>query len=302
MQAETIRINLPKPSYIETNGITLHVMHAGVKDGDPVLMLHGFPEFWYAWHDYIQPLAEAGYRVVIPDQRGYNLSDKPKGIDAYRTDILVADIIGLMDALGHDRVRLVGHDWGAVVAWYLAMWYPERVAQLVIANVPHPNVFKQALRTNPKQMFKSWYAGFFQLPGVPELVGRANDWQIFANVIRDIPGMNEREVKMYQQAWAQPGAMTAMINWYRALAQRDSQPPVQTDGRVKPPTLMVWGKQDFALSHEMAQPSIDMCDNGHLIFFDDANHFVQHEKSNEVRDLMLAFFGNGLEGVHGVEV
>jgi epoxide hydrolase 4 len=302
MQAETIRMNLPRPSYIDTNGIQLHVMQAGIQDGDPILMLHGFPEFWYAWHDYITPLAEAGYRLILPDQRGYNLSDKPKGVDAYRTDILVADMIGLMDTLGHAQFRLVGHDWGAVVAWYMAMWYPERISQLVIANVPHPEVFKQALRTNPKQMFKSWYAGFFQIPGVPEMISSANDYQLFANIIRDIPGMNEREVKLYQQAWSQDGAITAMINWYRAMAQRETQPPVKTNERVKPPTLMVWGKEDLALSHEMAQPSIDMCDDGQLILFDDANHFVQHEKSNEVRDLMLTFFSKGLTGLQDVTI
>jgi epoxide hydrolase 4 len=297
VQTETIRVNVPKPSYIETNGIKLHVMQAGVSDGPPVIMLHGFPEFWYSWHDYFTPLAEAGYRVIVPDQRGYNLSDKPKGIGEYTVDKLVADIIGLMDALDHPQVRLVGHDWGAIVAWYLAMWYPERVQQLVIANVPHPKVFKQFLRSSPKQVLKSWYAAVFQLPLLPELVNQANNWYIFSQVMGDIPGMTEREIRLYQQAWSQPGAFTAMLNWYRAFSQRKYTAPVKTDRRVRVPMLMLWGKQDFALSHEMAQPSCDMCDESHLIFFEDANHFVQHEKSEEIRELLLAYFNGGLAAV-----
>jgi pimeloyl-ACP methyl ester carboxylesterase len=296
MQTETILVNIPKPAYIDTNGIKLHVMQAGDKNSAPVLMLHGFPEFWYAWHDYITPLSEAGYRVILPDQRGYNLSDKPEGSAAYRTDILVDDMIGLMDALGHEQVRLVGHDWGAIVAWYLAMWYPERIEQLVIANVPHPKVFKNFLKNSPKQMLKSWYAGMFQIPVLPEMAARANNWQLFANVMREVPGITEREVRLYQQAWSQPGAMTAMINWYRAMVRHETQAP--TDNiRITVPTLMLWGQQDFALSYEMAIPSIKMCDNGYLIPFPDANHFVQHEKSEEVTNILINYFSEGLAAV-----
>ncbi|MEO0561691.1 MAG: alpha/beta hydrolase [Chloroflexota bacterium] len=297
MKAETVRVNIPIPSFVDTNGVRLHIITAGDKDGAPVLMLHGFPEFWYAWHDYITPLAEAGYRVLVPDQRGYNLSDKPKGLDAYRVDVLVADMIGLLDALDHEKVHLVGHDWGAVIAWYMAIWHPERIEQLTIANVPHPTVFEAFIRSDVSQMLKSWYAGSFQIPVLPELAIRANNWQVFSGVLADTPGITEREVKLYQQAWAQPGAMTAMLNWYRAVAQRETLPPVEADGRVRVPTLIVWGKQDPALSNKMVQPSMDMCDDGHIAWFEDSGHFVQHEKSSEVRDLLLKYFDGGLDAV-----
>jgi pimeloyl-ACP methyl ester carboxylesterase len=132
-------------STIETNGIQLHVVQAGPKSGVPVVLLHGFPEFWYGWRKQIPALVEAGCRVIVPDQRGYNLSDKPKGIKSYGVFTLVDDIIGLIDALGYEKVNLVGHDWGAVVAWTLAIKYPERLQRLSIMNVPHPAVMKRFL-------------------------------------------------------------------------------------------------------------------------------------------------------------
>src|SRR5512138_809597 len=151
-------------STIKTNGIQLHVVQAGPKNGIPVLLLHGFPEFWYGWRKQIPALAEAGCRVIVPDQRGYNLSDRPKGIRAYRVDELVADVVGLIDALEYERVNVVGHDWGALVAWMLAIRHPERLHRLGIVNVPHPAVIRHFLRRDPEQMMRSWYAAFFQLP------------------------------------------------------------------------------------------------------------------------------------------
>lgn len=278
-------------TFIETNGIKLHVIMAGPKDSPPVILLHGFPEFWYGWRKQIPVLAEAGFRVVVPDQRGYNLSDKPKGIKANRLDILVADVLGLIDALGYDKVRLIGHDWGAIVAWALAIWHPERLLKLGIMNVPHPSVMmKSLLKGDREQLRRSWYVFAFQIPWLPEFFLRRNDWRNAVRVLRGsakIHTFKNEDIAEYKKSWSQPGAMTAMINWYRAIVRH--RPKMPKDPRVTVPTLMLWGKQDVALSHRMAQPSIDYCDDGKLVSFEDATHWVQHDAANEVNHLLLEF-------------
>ena len=153
---------------IATNGITLHAVTAGPEDGPLVLLLHGFPEFWYGWRRQIPALAAAGFRVLAPDQRGYNLSDKPRELSAYRLDALAADALGLIDAAGRERAFVVGHDWGAMVAWWLALVAPQRVERLAILNVPHPYVFRRHLMNDAEQQKRSIYAGFFQLPWLPQ--------------------------------------------------------------------------------------------------------------------------------------
>src|SRR5215213_5592847 len=163
-------------STIRTNGIRLHVVQAGPKSGTPVLLLHGFPEFWYGWKKQIPALVDAGCRVIVPDQRGYNLSDKPKGIKNYRVDEMVKDIVGLIDALDYEKVNLVGHDWGAGVAWMLAHQHPERLHRLSIMNVPHPLVMRRFVQRDFEQMRRSWYIFFFQLPWLPEAGMRADNW------------------------------------------------------------------------------------------------------------------------------
>lgn len=278
-------------TFIETNGIKLHVIMAGPKDSPPVILLHGFPEFWYGWRKQIPVLAEAGFRVVVPDQRGYNLSDKPKGIKANRLDILVADVLGLIDALGYDKVRLIGHDWGAIVAWALAIWHPERLLKLGILNVPHPSVMtKSLLKGDREQLRRSWYVFAFQIPWLPEFFLRRNDWRNAVRVLRGsakIHTFKNEDIAEYKKSWSQPGAMTAMINWYRAVVRH--RPKMPKDPRVTVPTLMLWGKQDVALSHRMAQPSIDYCDDGKLVSFEDATHWVQHDAADEVNHLLLEF-------------
>ena len=275
---------------IETNGIKLHVVMAGPKDGQPVFLLHGFPEFWYGWRNQIPALAEAGYRVIIPDQRGYNLSDKPQGIRAYAIDKLVDDIIGLVDAFGYDKVHLIGHDWGGLVAWALAIWHPERLRKLGILNVPHPDAIIRFLRRgDPEQLRRSWYFFTFQIPWLPEYLLRNNDWRRMVLALRGsgkIHTFTNEDITEYKKAWSQPGAITAMLNWYRAARYL---PSLLKETRVKIPTLLIWGMQDKALSHRMARPSIDYCKDGKLVFFEDATHWVQHDEAEAVNQLMLEF-------------
>ena len=169
--------------YIETNGIRLHVVQDGPKDGPLVILLHGFPEFWYGWRQQIPFLVSAGYQVWAPDQRGYNLSDKPDGIAAYSIKVLAADVVGLIDASGRKQVFLIGHDWGAAVAWTVANKYPERLLKMVILNVPHPAVMIKFLRRSFAQLRKSWYMFFFQLPWLPENLSRFRNWNATTQVL-----------------------------------------------------------------------------------------------------------------------
>lgn len=277
-------------SHIETNGIKLHVVQAGPKSGVPVVLLHGFPEFWYGWRNQIPALVEAGCRVIVPDQRGYNLSDKPKGVKNYDVRTLVQDIIGLIDALGYEKVNLVGHDWGAVVAWTLAILHPERLHKLGIMNVPHPAVMRRFLTRDFEQMRRSWYVFFFQLPWMPERFMSADDWRGAVSALRGsgkIHAFTKEDIAKYKEAWSQPGAMTSMLNWYRALIRH--MPKLPKEPRVKVRTLMMWGMKDFALSHRMARPSMDYVDEGNLIFFPEATHWVQHDEAEAVNHYLIDF-------------
>ena len=277
-------------SHIKTNGIKLHVVQAGPQSGVPVILLHGFPEFWYGWRNQIPALVEEGCRVIVPDQRGYNLSDKPKGAKNYDVSTLVDDIIGLIDALGYEKVNLVGHDWGAVVAWTLAIKYPERLHKLSIMNVPHPTVMRRFLTRDLEQIRRSWYVFFFQLPWFPERFMSTENWRGAVGALRGsgkIHSFTNDDIEKYKEAWSQPGAITSMINWYRAAIRHT--PKLPKEPRVKVQTLMMWGMKDFALSHRMARPSMDYVDEGNLIFFPEATHWVQHDAAEEVNHYLIDF-------------
>ena len=284
--------------FVNTNGIRLHVAVAGPADGPPVVLLHGFPEFWYGWRHQIEPLAAAGYRVIAPDQRGYNLSGKPRGVENYRVATLATDVTGLLDALGYRQVCLAGHDWGAAVAWETAIRYPERVRRLAILNVPHPDVMSRFLLSNREQFRKSWYIYFFQLPWIPEAVLRANDWAPAVQMLTQsgTPGsFSPQDIEQYRRAWWRKDAMTSMLNWYRAAFRGALRGPLNPQKvaarRVYVPALILWGKNDIALSYQMAQPSLDLCTEGRLVTFEHATHWVQHDEAKAVSQALISFFG-----------
>jgi epoxide hydrolase 4 len=274
-----------------TNGVRLHCAVAGPEDGPLVVTLHGFPEFWRGMAGTMVALAKAGFRVIAPDQRGYHLSEKPRDIDAYRIETLAADAVGLIRAFGRDSASVVGHDWGAGVAWWMALAHPEVVERLVVINVPHPSVFAKEVRTNPRQTAKSWYIFAIQPRGVAEAlafnsVSRRRLVHMLAGTAN--PGSwSEDYQQQLLEAWAQPGAATGMLNWYRASVQR--RPERLADKRVHVPTLIIWGRKDVALSETMVAPSAALCDDVRVEFLDEATHWVLHDEPERTAEFILDF-------------
>lgn len=272
------------------NGLSFHYVEAGDPMGKPVILLHGFPEFWYGWRHQIPVLAEAGYRVIALDQRGYNLSAKPKEVAAYATSQLAADVVALMDHIGAEKVCLAGHDWGASVAWSVATNYPQRLNKLAILNVPHSRVMARHLRKDFRQMTKSWYIFFFQIPWLPEFLLGLGDNARLAKAFRKSghkDTFSDTDMAEYRQAWRQPGALTAMLNWYRAIFRGGRRIAKE---KIKVPTLIIWGEQDIALRVELAHESLEFCEDGRLEFIPEATHWVQQDAPDKVNKLLLNFF------------
>lgn len=276
--------------FVPTNGQHLHVVQHGPLTGPLVILLHGFPEFWYGWRHQIEALAAAGYRVWVPDQRGYNRSSKPHRIRDYRLPALAADIVGLMAAAGREQALIIGHDWGAAVTWWLATYYPQHVVRAVVLNVPHPAVLTCALRHTPQQVRRSWYLFFFQLPWLPEWLLRRRNYQLLRRALQGTSRagtFSADDIAAYQKAWAQPGALRGMLNWYRAgryAAWSGPQPPP-----VTVPMCIIWGQQDAFLLSSLARQSLAYCTLGELHYLPEVSHWVQHEAANRVNQLLLEF-------------
>ena len=280
-----------REGYAEVGDVRLHYVEAG--DGPLIVLLHGFPEFWFGWRLQITPLAAAGFRVVAPDLRGYNLSSKPAGLAAYTADQLAADVRGLIRELGAESALLVGHDWGGTVAWATAMNHPEVVDRLAILNAAHPRRLNQGLR-NPRQLLRSWYFFYFQPPGLPERRVRRRHWRFFRHFLRDAhPAYTPEEIDRYVEAWSQPGAATAMINYYRAAVR----PPKGAKAELRPisaPTLVIWGQRDRYLGPKLAEPDRDDVPGlDRVERLPDASHWVHHDEPERVTQLLIDFFAPG---------
>lgn len=274
----------------DLRGLRLHVVEGGPPDGPPVLLLHGFPEFWWGWRRQLPALAAAGYRVVAPDLPGYNLSDKPKGLGPYGLDRLSDVVRGLIDRLEVTSLPVIGHDWGGVVAWWSALRFPERIARLAVLNAPHPAVFRHALRRDPEQRRRSRYIVYFQLPWLPERRLRQSDYRPFRSIFRRTsrPGtFDESELAAYAAAAARPGALTAMLNWYRAALWRPPRRPAHA--QVEPPVRILWGAEDLALGRSLVEPSAARCRAAGIHWIESAGHWVQHEAAAEVNRSLLDF-------------
>jgi pimeloyl-ACP methyl ester carboxylesterase len=283
--------------YADLQGVRLHYVEAG--SGPLVILLHGFPDFWYTWRHQISPLVQAGFHVVAPDMRGYNLSAKPAGIGAYRLSHLCRDVERLIQRFGVERAHIVGHDWGAAVAWSFAMASPARLDRLAILNVPHPVRFMQGLKTL-RQARKSWYVFFFQLPWLPEAAIRAGDYASLRRLLRTDPlrpgAFTAADIERHVQAVAQPGALTCMINYYRALMWAlGRQSPVRQEAtwrRIDAPALVLWGDHDRYLGVELAEPPPDLVPHARVEHFPDASHWLQHDKPDEVSERLVRFLSS----------
>ncbi len=274
---------------IDVGEVRLHCVFAGDERAPLVVLLHGFPELWCAWRRQIMALADAGFRVVAPDLRGYNLSDKPSHVGAYSIGHLARDVDGLVRACGRERAHVVGHDWGGGVAWMFAMLYPERLARLAILNSPHPLKMLRGLR-RPKQLVKSWYMFFFQLPWIPEAMMRANGFAMLLGPLRNEPlvsgAFDEDDLAVYAASYAQPGALHAMTNYYRAMMRGGGGAKIR---RIEAPVLILWGEQDPHFDKDLATPDPKMVPDLRIEFFADASHWIQHERPAHVNASLIEF-------------
>jgi len=291
--ASVLEFPSAESTYREVNGVELHAVAAGDPADPLVVLLHGFPEFWYGWHRQVRPLVDAGYRVLVPDQRGYARSGKPDGVRPYRRRELVRDVVGLVGTEGRESAHVVGHDRGAVVAWNLACRRPDLVGRLGIVNVPHPKAFRRLLPRSPEQLWRSRYVLYLQIPRLPEWAARRDDFALWVRALRDQarPGtFGPADVERYRAAWRSEGAPTAMLNWYRAALRYPDSPSRK---RVTAPTLVVWGEADAALVPELARRSLEYCEEGRLERFPRATHWVHHEHPERVADLLVEHLDGG---------
>lgn len=276
--------------YMITNGIKLHYVTQG--SGPLMLMLHGFPEFWYSWRKQIPEFAK-DYKVVALDLRGYNESDKPQEQSAYVMSEFIKDVEGVIKGLGYDRCVLVGHDWGGAIAWSFAYAHPELLERLIILNLPHPAKFSEGLRT-PQQLLRSWYAFFFQLPLLPELALQAIDYAIIGKIFTEMAinknAFTSADIEAYKDAAARRGALTAMINYYRnvffSLGQRQW-------GILDLPTLMIWGEEDTALGKELTYGTEAYVRDFQIKYIPNCSHWVQQEQPELVNQYMREFLESG---------
>jgi pimeloyl-ACP methyl ester carboxylesterase len=273
---------------VATNGVRLHVAEAG--EGPPVVLLHGFPEFWYSWRHQLPALAAAGRHALAPDQRGYDLSDQPKGRAAYRMEQLVADVAGLIRQTGHPKAAVVGHDWGGAVAWQVAMRHPELVERLAVLNCPHPAAFVRGLR-RPSQWLRSSYMLLFQLPGVPEWLIALRDYASLARTLRNDPSradaFTEEDVRLYKEAARRAGGLRGGLNYYRAalwdMIRSGDQPPIAA------PTLLIWGERDRYLGRHLAGQTERLVPGIRVERLPEASHWVQNDDPERVNRLLVGF-------------
>jgi pimeloyl-ACP methyl ester carboxylesterase len=274
-------------------GVTLNVATGGARGGEAIVFLHGFPESHRTWREVAPALAEDHF-VVCPDQRGFGASDKPLGVEKYKADRIVEDLIALSDALGIGRFTLVGHDWGGAVSWLAALRHPDRIARLVIVNAPHPLVFQKSLIEDAAQRAASQYISAFRNPGMERGLEAMGLETFYAKTFAshaDVSRVPEEERAAYLADWGAPGALTAMLNWYRAsevvvpapgeaaVLPAWTQMPFPT---IKMPTLVIWAMRDVALLPVQLDGLDDLVDDLRIVRIADAGHFIPWEKPGPV--------------------
>ena len=280
-----------RASYADLGEVRLHYVEAG--EGPLVVLLHGFPDFWYSWRKQIRELAAAGLRVVAPDMRGYNLSTKPDGVGAYAIDRLTNDVRELVEHLGAKRASVVGHDWGGIVGWFFAMDHAASLDRLAIVNVPHPGRFLDMAKS-PLQVMRSWYVAFFQVPALPEALMSAADFAALRRTFRTEPSAREafddEDVEVYVEAARQAKNLRGPINYYRALSRRNPLELRRENRRpIEHEVLILWGEQDAVLRPEFAEPDPELVPHARVVRFPDAGHWVHVEEPERVNRELIAF-------------
>jgi len=289
------------------NGVTVHYVSvepdpAAIEhptgDAPLVVLLHGFPEFWYAWRHQLDPLADAGLRVVAPDLRGYNRSSAPAGVDSYRPAELVGDVRGLIEHLGYARAAVVGHDWGGLVAWETAIRNPDLVSRLAVLNAPHPAVYRRTLRRSPEQILRSWYVLAFQVPWLPERLLEADGYRLVASMLADTTdpeAFTDADIQRYRAAMERSASLSGPLNYYRAIGRETVRrslhslvPGAETrDETVRVPTLVIWGERDRALSTDLLDGLEAWVPDLRVERLPAASHWVQADEPDWVTELLV---------------
>ena len=277
-------------------GVKLHYVEKGDPSKPLLLLLHGFPAFWYCWHYQIKALSK-DYWVVAVDMRGYGESDKPEGKENYTKDLIAQDLFHLVLSLGRQSCAVIGHDWGGVIAYRLAALRPTLVQKLIIINAPQSDTMDELLQTSWDQMFRSWYIYFFQLPRLPEQVIQLNDFDMFDRMFRENPSAQhhfpQEMIDAYKYTFGQPGALTPPLNYYRQNSgwswSRDG--PVEVP-HITCPVQVIWGEKDRALSPMLATMAARHADRFSVRFLPHASHWAMMEEPDQVNTFIREFIQN----------
>lgn len=280
-----------KHQFAQVNGINMHFVTEG--EGFPLVLLHGFPQFWYTWRHQIPELAKH-YKIIVPDLRGYGQTDRPINVADYHINILTADIVSLIKNLGYEKAHVVGHDWGGAIAWKMAIDHPEVVDKLVVINSPHPHIFAKAMRTNYRQLAKFWYMFFFQISYLPEFLFKIFGKSLIKSIFRGSAirkkSFSDEDLEIYYNELNKPGAFSAALNYYRAairsmLMSKSSEKKIKA---ISAPTLLIWGENDSVLGKELSI-NMDKLFIGpfHVHYISDCSHWVQEEQPAVVNQLII---------------
>jgi pimeloyl-ACP methyl ester carboxylesterase len=265
--------------FVETNGIKLHTILIGT--GEPLILLHGFPEFWYCWSKVI-PFLKDHFKLIIPDMRGYNLSEKPEGVENYKIEILIDDVKGLSEQLELGKFYLAGHDWGGAVAWIFAEKYPQMLKKLIILNAPHHKIFSQKLRTDKEQQKASFYIFEFYKPNGERFIIENNYEQLRKFVFTS--NFDESDREKYLEAWSQPRAIEGGVNYYRA-----NRSLKEWKGVIEVPTLVLWGMKDKALMPQLLDGLSNYVKDLRIERNEESSHWITHDAPEFVASKIQEF-------------
>ena len=308
METADIAASVAEPWHFEKltlkSGLNMRIARAGAGAGPMVVMLHGFPECWYSWRHQMRALSRS-FDCVVPEMRGYGQTDAPRGVANYTLDKLVGDVADLIEAMGRERAVIVGHDWGGAVAWATALMRPEIVERLVVMNCPHLKRMSEELRHNPRQMLRSWYMAFFQVPWLPEAMFRAQNFRALDRALREnlirADAITDDDLRYFHDAFQNPYSLTAAVNYYRAnfrsgfMARAGSNDWI--DRKIAAPTMLIWGEQDFALGKELTYKMEPLFDGPFEIdYIPSAGHWVQQEEPELVSAYLRDFLKPLLAG------